>query len=168
LGLSEDARVRQLLSLAHALHRERISHAVIGGVAVAVWAGERKVDDLDIVVTSGVLQGRRTPQRLARVAAAYAVPGEVPPFIPDARDLRTGGEIGIETVLGHLDVIGASLPDEVDRDMIVRRAVTRTVHGWRIRVCRLEDLVAIKSRTGRPKDSLDVALLEAASRSHSS
>lgn len=166
--MSEVARLVHLLRLANALQRERIAHAVIGGVAMAAWAGEREVDDLDIVVTTGLFRGRKTPQKLASVASSYAVPGGVPPFIPDADELRSGGEFGIETTLGHLDVIGASLPDAVDREAVVRRAVTRTVHGLRIQVCRLEDLVAIKSQTGRPKDSLDLTLLEAASRSNGS
>lgn len=129
---------------------------------MVAWSAKQDADDLDIIVTPGRIRGRGTPHKLARVLSTYATASGVPPFVPDAAALMNGGEIGINTALGHLDVIGASLPDVVDRERIVRRAVTRCVRGWQIRVCRLDDLVEIKSQTGRPKDSLDVALLKSA------
>ena len=158
--MAEDDRLARLLQLADALRRAGLSHAVIGGVAMVAWSARQEADDLDIVVTPGCIRGRGTPHKLARVLSAYATASGVPPFVPDAAAFMNGGEIGIETALGHLDVIGASLPDMVDRERIIRRAVTRRVRGWRIKVCRLDDLVEIKSQTGRPKDSLDLALLK--------
>jgi hypothetical protein len=82
------------------------------------------------------------------------------PFTPDARTLRRIDVLTLATVAGDLDVLAR--PSGAPGYAALRRRADRfDVGGFAVLVASVEDLIAMKQATGRPKDVQDVAELEA-------
>jgi hypothetical protein len=141
--------------LASLLTRSRVNYAVIGGVAQAAWDASRRPTDLDVVLG----WGRRNAVRMINAISGLWSPcgrtGALA-FCPD--DLAAGGELALTTMLGHLDVVGERLAGPV-REAVVRRRQWIQFGTYRVAVCSLPDLIAIKEASGSAKCCLDAQRL---------
>lgn len=150
-------RFRELL---RRLNDAGVEFVVIGGLAVISHGHVRATIDMDVCYA-------RTPENLRRLVAALTpihprlrgAPPELP-FFWDERTLRNGLNFTLATDEGDLDVLG-EVTGLGDYDDIVMRAIEIDVHGARVRVLSLEDLIRSKAAAGRAKDLVDLEALRA-------
>jgi hypothetical protein len=81
------------------------------------------------------------------------------PFSPDATTLRRSMVLTLETSKGRLDVLAAPTGAPPYNEVRVR-AERYDVGGFHILVAAIDDLIAMKRGSGRPKDVADIAELE--------
>lgn len=147
-------------SLLGALDRAGIDFVLIGGWALPVHGVGRATFDVDVVPDPSRANLARLASLLGDLEAH--VPGADPRFDPTGVEaLSSGVTVKCLTIHGELHVVqgqkGMPPYDEL-RDL----ALALEVEGVRFLVCSYEDLVAMKSATGRPQDEIDVADLRRA------
>src|SRR5690606_41020160 len=107
------------------------------------------------------------PENLDRLVAALApihprLRGAPPdlPFLWDSETLRNGLNFTLVTDEGDLDLLGevTGLGNYGD---IALRATEVDIHGARVRVLALDDLIRSKAAAGRAKDLVDLEALRA-------
>jgi predicted nucleotidyltransferase len=150
-------RFRELLGR---LSDAGVEFVVVGGVAVIARGYPRATLDLDVCYA-------RSPQNLERLVAALApihprlrgAPADLP-FFWDARTLRNGLNFTLVTDEGAIDLLGevTGLCNYCD---IALRATEVDLHGARVRVLGLDDLIRSKAAAGRAKDLVDLEALRA-------
>lgn len=147
--MAEPFRARAMLRV---LVDHGVDFVVVGGIAGIARGSAYMTEDLDIAYA-------RDPDNLSQLAAALTqlnaqlrgAPDEVP-FLLDAETLRQGAHFTFETALGPLDILDR--PDGSPRyDELKRRAgEPLDVDGLPVLVASLDDLIAMKEATGRPRD----------------
>ncbi|MBA3395492.1 MAG: nucleotidyltransferase [Deltaproteobacteria bacterium] len=137
-----------------------VEFIIIGGVAATAHGSAHVTVDLDIVY-------RRTPENMARLAAALAphqpyLRGAPPglPFRFDIDTIKRGLNFTLVTDLGDLDVLGNTTGGGT-YDALVTRSESRQLFGLEVRFVDLETLIYLKRAAGRPKDLERIAELEA-------
>jgi hypothetical protein len=154
--------------LLRALHEAGVSHIIIGGFAVNAHGVIRPSRDLDIVPDPEPDNLRRLAQLLANIDARHVGLGD---FLPDEfpydptrpEDLEGGANFRLETQLGDLDIMQwvAGIDTEPAYTALAANAISGEIGGIPLRVCGLEDLVAMKRAAGRPRDLDDLQRLGA-------
>jgi predicted nucleotidyltransferase len=142
---------------------ERLSHAcvdfvVIGGVAVIAHGHPRATLDLDVCYA-------RTPENAKKLVAALTpihprlrgAPPELP-FFWDERTIRNGLNFTLVTDEGDLDLLG-EVTGLGSYDDIALRATEIDLHGTKVKLLALDDLIRSKAAAGRAKDLIDLEAL---------
>jgi hypothetical protein len=147
----EPFRARRLLRV---LVEHDVDFVVVGGIAGIARGSAYMTEDLDIAYA-------RDPENLQRLAATLrelgarlrGAPTDVP-FILDAKTLAAGAHFTFDTDRGPLDLLdrpdGSPPYDELRR----RAGPPQTVDGLPVLVASLDDLIAMKEATGRPRDKV--------------
>jgi hypothetical protein len=137
-----------------------VEFIVIGGLAATIHGSAHSTLDLDVVY-------RRTPENIARLAAALAplspyLRGAPPglPFHFDAATIRRGLNFTLTTAVGPFDALG-EVTGGGGYDALLPGTVTRSIFGIEIRFVDLDTLIRLKRAAGRPKDLERIAELEA-------
>jgi predicted nucleotidyltransferase len=150
-------RLRELL---RRLTEAGVEFVIVGGVAVISHGYVRATLDLDVCYA-------RTPENVRRLVRALApihprVRGAPPdlPFLWDERTLRNGLNFALETDDGDIDLFG-QVTGLGNYDDIALRADEVELHGARVRLLCLEDLIRSKAAAGRAKDLVDLEALRA-------
>lgn len=137
-----------------------VEFIIIGGVAATAHGSAHVTVDLDAVY-------RRTPENMARLAAALAphqpyLRGAPPglPFRFDIDTIRRGLNFTLVTTLGDLDLLGEATGGGT-YDHLLTRSESRQLFGLDVRFVDLETLIHLKRAAGRPKDLERIAELEA-------
>jgi predicted nucleotidyltransferase len=135
-----------------------VDFVVIGGIAAVLHGSARNTFDLDICFATDPANLEALGDALmalhARLRGVDAVP-----FIPDAATLRRIEVPTLSTDAGDLDVLAH--PAGAPRFDALRRHADRfDLGGFSVLVASVEDLIAMKSAAGRPKDREAVAELE--------
>jgi hypothetical protein len=153
------------LPLIDALSSGDVDFVVIGGVAGGAHGSAYGTFDLDVAYA----RDRANLERLASVLHALGAtlrgdPAGLP-FQPDAKTLEAGAHFTFATPNGSLDILsdpeGAPAYAELKR-----RGLSIDVRGRRVRVASLDDLIAMKEASGRPKDKLMATELRGVSDTH--
>jgi predicted nucleotidyltransferase len=146
--------------LLRALFDARVDFVVIGGVAAVLHGSARNTFDLDICFASDPDNLEALGSTLIELHARLrGVPDPVP-FVPDAAALKRVEVLTLATTAGDLDVLRA--PSGAPRYDVLRGHADRfDVGGFEVSVASVEDLIAMKTAAGRPKDLGDVDELEA-------
>jgi hypothetical protein len=137
-----------------------VRFVLIGGWAAKLRGSPTLTADIDICHD-------RDPANLERLAAALSdlgirlrgVMDEVP-FSLDARSLRAGGTFTLASVAGDIDLV-AEPAGSGGFAALAAGADVLDLDGLEILVASLEDLIAMKRAAGRPKDLIEVEVLEA-------
>jgi predicted nucleotidyltransferase len=137
-----------------------VEFVIVGGLAVIAHGHPRATLDLDVCYA-------RTPENLRRLAAALSpihprlrgAPAELP-FLWDERTLRNGLNFTLVTDEGDLDLLG-EVTGLGGYGEIVLQADEVELHGARVRILSLEDLMRAKAAAGRAKDLVDLEALRA-------
>lgn len=133
---------------------------VIGGVAAVLHGSARATFDLDVCFASNAENLEALGSTLVGLRAQLRGVSEAVPFVPDAAALRRVEVLTLTTTAGDLDVLRA--PSGAPRYDVLRGHADRfDVGGFEVRVASVEDLIAMKTAAGRPKDLGDVEELEA-------
>lgn len=152
--MSDDGpRAFRPAQMLEALEAEGVAYVVIGGTAAAINGARHVTFDLDITPD-------RDPANLDRVAAAlrrmnasvYGLPAAAADsFQLDGKTLAAGSTWKFVTDHGELDI--ALDPDGTRGFKDLRRsAIEANIHGLRIQVASLEDVIRSKEAANRPRD----------------
>jgi hypothetical protein len=137
-----------------------VDFVVIGGVAAVLHGSARATFDLDVCFASNAENLEALGSTLVGLGAQLRGVSEAVPFVPDAAALRRVEVLTLTTTAGDLDVLRA--PSGAPRYDVLRGHADRfDVGGFEVRVASVEDLIAMKTAAGRPKDLGDVEELEA-------
>jgi hypothetical protein len=149
--VAEPFRARSLLRV---LVEHGVDFVVVGGIAGIARGSAYMTQDLDIAYS-------RDPDNLRRLAAALAqlnarlrgAPEEVP-LLLDAESLRQGAHFTFETASGPLDILDRPDGSPPYEELKRRAGQPLDVDGLPVLVASLDDLIAMKEATGRPRDSV--------------
>lgn len=154
------------LPLLRFLHEREVEHIVIGGFAVNAHGFIRVTKDLDTVPAADPDNLGRLAQALVDLDATILEaddfePEELPVDPTRVEDLAAGGNFCLQTRLGRLDVMQWIAGVEADdlHAALAPKAVVGVVDEVPVRVCGLDDLLAMKRAAGRPQDLEDVGRL---------
>ena len=132
---------------------------VVAGMGAAVLQGAPATTiDIDVVILPNVENYEALASALNDLHARRS-PGDVGPPIED-RDLLGGSIKQFLTDAGPIDVL-PSLIGVGDYEIVAARAIEMALRGRTFLVARLEDIIASKRASDRPKDRLAVSVLEA-------
>jgi predicted nucleotidyltransferase len=137
-----------------------IDFVVIGGFAAIAHGSVQVTRDLDICYSAKASNLDALGRGLVALGARLRGVEEEVPFVPDGATLRRTTMLTLETEEGPLDILTepAGAPGY---DVLRKRAIEVPVAGVVVRVAALEDLLAMKRASGRPKDLLALEELEA-------
>lgn len=148
------------LGLLQALAGAEVEFVVVGGVAARLHGSPSLTRDVDIChATSG--------ENLERLAGLLRVLGarlrgvdEDVPFLVESKTLAAGANFTVVTRAGDLDIL--ALPAGVSGYQELMASAERVQLGdLVVQVASLDDLVRMKRAAGRPKDLVEVEILEA-------
>lgn len=145
------------------LEEEQCRYVLIGGLAMIAHGSVRLTFDVDL----SIARDRENVDRLVRALAPLnprprGFPDDLP-FVWDSMALRGMTVSTLRTSAGDVDLLAA--PEGIDSfDGLWSRSVEADVFGRKVRIASLDDLAAMKTAAGRPKDLEDlraIALLRA-------
>jgi len=155
---SQPLRLRLLLER---LRGAEIDFILVGGLAVNAWGYLRATRDVDLVPNPSSENLARLDGLLVDLGGRVEVgegllePSAIRTF------LRTGDRTLVLTDLGRIDVL-QGLPQVPSFASLDVKASKVDIDGLMVKVCALDDLLAMKRASDRPRDRDDVEALEAA------
>ncbi len=133
---------------------------VIGGIAAVLQGGAQQTVDLDICIASDAANLHAVGQVLIDLGACLRGVEEDVPFVPDGQTLARLQLATLTTSAGPLDLLMS--PDGAPPyERLRRNADRKDLGGFSVLVASIDDLIAMKSAAGRPKDLIAVEELEA-------
>ncbi|MBD2700909.1 hypothetical protein IC229_09690 [Spirosoma sp. BT702] len=143
-----DSDVEQLLE---SLNRHQVQYLLVGGMAGVVHGHVRTTQDMDIWLKSDDQNKANLIQALDENGVAGAAYLKDVPLIFGWTSVAVG-KYGFTLDMGYsLKAFG-----EIDFDVCYERAIDATFDGITFKVIHLNDLIAEKKATNRPKDQIDV------------
>jgi predicted nucleotidyltransferase len=137
------------------LNRHAVDYVVVGGFAVAAHGVIRATEDLDLVVDQSWHNAERLGTALTELDAESAT-GAGTPLTAEALVRREDrlfdtkhGQLHILNQVGTVPAYGDLMPAQLIE-----------VDGERVNVATVEQLRAMKTKTGRAKDQVDLAELD--------
>jgi hypothetical protein len=153
----------QLERLLRHLTARGVDFVVVGGIAAALLGSAHETFDLDICPAPDAKNLDQLGAALLELDSRLRGIEESVPFVPDGPALARMEIITLDTSAGPLDVL--MRPDGVPPyAQLRRRAERKDLGGFQVLVAGLDDLIAMKSSGGRPKDMIVVEELEAIKR----
>ena len=153
------------LDLFRMLQEARVRYLVVGGIAVNLHGINRLTHDIDLMLA---LDGRNL-RRFVSVAKRYSFKPVVPVKVDDLADPAKVRD-WIENK--HMLAFGLRPQNAVDPtvDILIKpriafktayaRRVLSKVGGLRVPIASVEDIIAMKTGTGRQKDEADILALK--------
>ncbi|HEX2161575.1 MAG TPA: hypothetical protein VHF88_07115 [Thermoleophilaceae bacterium] len=146
------------------LTRHGVDFVVVGGVAAALHGSERNTFDLDICPAQDADNLEALGTALTEIDARLrGIEEDDVPFVPDARSLAGIEILTLSTSLGSLDIL-VRPHGSPSYAALSRRATRLDVGSSPVLVASLDDLIAMKRQSDRPKDREDVERLETIAR----
>jgi hypothetical protein len=134
-----------------------VDFVVIGGLAATLHGASLLTADLDIMYAREPANLRRLASVLSALHVRLRGAEELPLHV-DAQLLRNGDRFTFTSTLGDLDIL-ATASGAAPYDEIRARAVELWMNDAYILVASLDDLIAMKRATARPKDQNKLAEL---------
>ena len=157
--MSDGGAPFDLARLVRLLDAHDVAFVIVGGLAAIAHGARRMTLDLDIVPDPDPANFRRLADAVAELGIAdeTVTDGEFQTLDPrDDVDLARSRNVTLRTAAGQLDVLNRAREAPPYRDLAAR-AVRLPVAGVEVLVAGVDDLVAMKLATRRPKDLQDVA-----------
>ncbi len=154
----QSLRLRLLLER---LREAEIDFVLVGGLAVNAWGYLRATRDVDLVPDPASENLERLDALLVELGGKVEVGERLLESSAIRTFLRTGDRTLVLTDLGRIDVL-QGLPQVPSFASLDERASEVDVDGLMVKVCSLDDLLAMKRASDRPRDREDLEALEAA------
>jgi predicted nucleotidyltransferase len=157
--MSDTGTPLDLARLVRQLHAHGVDFVVVGGLAAIAHGARRMTLDLDIVPDPEPVNFKRLAAAVAELGIAdeTVTDGEFQQLDPrDDFDLARSRNVTLRTGAGQLDVLNRARDAPHYRDLAAR-AVRLPIAGTDVLVAGVDDLIAMKLASGRPKDLQDVA-----------
>ena len=142
---------RDYRDMIECLQREGVEFMLVGGYAVALHGWPRTTFDIDFWIMAN-------PQNAAAVMRALKAFGAPLMDLTEEDFHRPGMVFQIGTEPQRIDILSAV--SGVAYEDAVSRALKMEVDGLTLKVISLDDLIANKRASGRPKDIVDAMTLE--------
>jgi hypothetical protein len=141
-----------------ALHRHGVDYVAIGGIAANAHGSRRLTLDVDIIPAPEVPNYERLAAALDELGAPeLATDSDFRDLDPrDSFDLARATVLKLATDAGDLDVLNGA-PGASPYGDLRERAIEVEVRGTPVRIASLDDLIAMKRASGRPRDLRDIA-----------
>ena len=145
--------------IARALDDHQVDHLLVGGASAQLRGAVRPTDDVDSVVAQDPANLERTAAALTDLGASLRVMSEFPGEssvvkVRITRELLAQGQTQWWTPHGNLDILpyidGPTGP--LTYDDMRPRADTRQIDGVTVTLASLDDVIASKTVSARPKD----------------
>jgi predicted nucleotidyltransferase len=138
-----------------------VDFILVGGLAVNAWGYLRATRDVDLVPDPAPSNLERLDALLVELGGRVEVGDRL--LAPSAirTFLRTGDRTLVLTDLGRVDIL-QGLPQVPSFRTLDERASAVDLDGLVVKVCSLDDLLAMKRASDRPRDRDDLEALEAA------
>lgn len=140
------------------LNKHSVEYIVVGGVAAVIHGAPMTTFDLDTLVKVNSANAERVVKALSELEAHFREHRDL--LTPTTEDILAGGHLLLMTSAGPLDVLGFIGDNQRYDDLVGASSEIQTSMGC-LRLLNLEELIAQKTRMGRPKDLAAVDLLEA-------
>lgn len=148
------------LFVLRALTHAGVKFVVIGGVAARLHGSPSLTRDVDICHATSRVNLRRLAVLLRDLDARLRGAEDEVPFLLDAKTLAAGSNFTFTTRAGDIDVLG--MPAGVGGyDELAASAEMVQLDDLVVPVASLDDLIRMKRASGRPKDLIEVEILEA-------
>jgi predicted nucleotidyltransferase len=138
-----------------------VDFVLVGGLAVNAWGYLRATRDVDLVPDPSSENLARLDALLVELGGKVEVGGGLLESNAIRTFLRTGDRTLVLTDLGRIDVL-QGLPQVPTFGALDERAIEVDIDGLVVKVCSLDDLLAMKRAGDRPRDRDDLEALEAA------
>lgn len=156
-GSVSEFRVDHLLGT---LTAHGVDFVVIGGIAATLLGSAADTYDLDICPAPDQGNMDALGAALQDLNARLREVKESVPFVPDGRALSQLQMLTLETDSGPLDIL--MRPDgSPPYDRLRKHAERKRLGSFSALVAHIDDLIAMKEASGRPKDLITVEELEA-------
>lgn len=137
-----------------------VRFVLIGGLASQVHGSPSLTGDVDICFALDSDNLVRLGDALASMAAIRRGLDPAVSAPLDHRALRAGDVFTLSTRFGDLDLLAHPDP-RLDFESLSARSIRAEILGIEVRVAGLDDLIAMKTAAGRPKDRIELEILGA-------
>lgn len=148
------------LALLRRLHDADVPFVLIGGVAARLHGSPTLTRDVDICYDRDPAAVERLVSVLGELHARLRGVDDDVPFVLDARTVLAGGNFTFVTDLGDFDVLVAPA-GVAGYQELAGAAVDVELGGFTVKAATLDQLITMKSATGRAKDRAEVEILVA-------
>jgi predicted nucleotidyltransferase len=142
------------------LHRHGVRFVIIGGIASRLHGSPSVTRDLDICYARDAANLEALAAALVDLHARLRGVAEEVPFRLDAQTLHRGDSFTFATDAGDLDVLGTP-SGTAGYEELARTADDVEMGSLRVKVASLDAIIAMKRAAGRPRDRVEVEILEA-------
>ncbi len=143
-----------------ALAKQSVRFVVVGGFAGRIWGSPTVTNDVDVCYARDRVNLERLALALSSLHARLRGAPEAVPFRLDARALEAGDHFTFVTDAGNLDCLGVPAGTR-GYDDLASTAKEFDLGKLKVKVAALEDLIRMKRAAGRPKDRIEVEVLNA-------
>jgi hypothetical protein len=137
-----------------------VRFVLIGGLAGRTYGSNLITNDLDICYDRSPENVARLVQVLDEINARLRGVDEDVPFLLDPETILTGDTFTFETDVGALDCIGTPAGTG-GYAQLAKGATEVSLGAFGVKVAALDDLIAMKEASGRPKDREAIEVLSA-------
>jgi len=149
--MNENLLNKDYRDMVECLQKEGVEFMLVGGYAVALHGWPRMTFDIDFWIMAN-------PQNAAAVMRAIKAFGAPLMDLEEEDFHRPGMVFQIGTEPQRIDILSAV--SGISYEDALSRAVLMDVDGLMLKVISLDDLIANKRASGRPKDLADALALE--------
>lgn len=142
-----------------ALERHRVRYVLVGGYAVALHGAVRGTVDVDIAVGLDRATFKRTERALEEIGLQSRLPVSAEDVFSFRREYIEKRNLVAWTFANPespLDIVDIIITEDARKIAVVRKRA----FGLTIKIAAIDDLIAIKKKSGRPQDLEDIKALK--------
>lgn len=157
------------LDLFRTLQEERVDYVVVGGLAINLHGVERATMDVDLVLAMDDGNLRRFLNAATRLKLKPSLPVPLESLC-DAKQLDAWVRdkhliaFSLRPASPNTPTVDIIVRPAVPFDLMYRNRIEKDVGGVRLSLASIEDLIALKTGTGRKQDASDIEALKIARR----
>jgi len=157
------------LELFRTLQEERVDYVVVGGLAINLHGVERATMDVDLVLAMDDANLRRFLGAAARLKLKPALPVS-PEALCDAKQLDAWVKekrliaFSFQPVSPNSPTVDIVVRPAIPFDVMRRNRIEKDISGVRFNLASIDDLIKLKTGTGRKQDASDIEALRIVAR----
>ncbi|HEY6720901.1 MAG TPA: DUF6036 family nucleotidyltransferase [Burkholderiales bacterium] len=153
------------LDLFRTLQEERVDYVVVGGLAINLHGVERATMDVDLVLAMDDSNLRRFLNAATKLKLKPSLPVPIEALC-DSKQLDDWVRekhliaFSLRPALPHVPTVDIIVRPAVPFDQMYRNRIEKDVGGVRLSLASINDLITLKTGTGRKQDASDIEALK--------